>query len=194
MRTFDPVRLGSLEAAVWVAYYQRRWVTFLRSAIGLVRTGFGMPWPGTVHGAWLVLRANQLWAPYPDNDPDGARAAMRHFYALVAAAHQETFDIDEAARREVEWWRVHRYLQREAPGGPVEPLVDAVAALYSHLYGVSAGTVREAARHRAEAMVISDRWVAAGRVPDAPDLTAERDELIRGYVLLRAAVGPPART
>ena len=24
---------------------------------------------------WLVLRANQLWAPYPDNDADGARRA-----------------------------------------------------------------------------------------------------------------------
>jgi hypothetical protein len=59
---------------------------------------------------------------------------------------------------------------------------------------VPADTVRDAARHRAEAMVISDRWVAAGCVPDAPDLIAERDELIRGYVLLRAAVDPPART
>jgi hypothetical protein len=30
-------------------------------------------------GAWLVLRANQVWAPFPDNDPDAARALMKRF-------------------------------------------------------------------------------------------------------------------
>jgi hypothetical protein len=44
----------------------------------------------------------------------------------------------------------------------------------------------------AAAMVISDRWVAAGCDPDSPDITAERDELIRGYALLRDAVARPA--
>lgn len=192
MREFDPVQVGSFEAAAWVAYYQRRWGTFLRSSIGLVRAGFAMPWPRTVLGAWLVLRANQVWAPYPDNDPDGARAAMLRFYRLVARTHNEPFDLAEAARREVEWWRVHRYLQREAPDGSVEPLVDALAALYSHVYAVPEESVRDAARYRAEAMVISDRWVAAGCDPDSPDITAERDELIRGYALLRDAVARPA--
>jgi hypothetical protein len=36
-----------------------------------------MDWYRTLHGAWLVLRANQLWAPFPDNYPDRARACMR---------------------------------------------------------------------------------------------------------------------
>src|SRR4051812_14942656 len=139
MRNFDPVALGSYEAAAWVAYYQRRWAVFLRASLGMVRVGFGLSWPRTVQGAWLVLRANQLWAPYPDNDPDGARAAMRRFYLLVQVAHRDSlddgFDVDEAARREVEWWRVHRYLQRESPDGSVVPLVDALASLYAYLYG-----------------------------------------------------------
>jgi hypothetical protein len=188
VRTFDPVRLGSAEAAAWVAYYQRRWGPFLRSSIGMVRTGFGMPWPRTVFAAWLVLRANQLWAPYPDNDPDGARTAMRHVYNLVAATHRETFDVPEAARLEVEWWRVHRYLQREATDGSVQPLVEALAALYAHVYAVPVETVTAAARHRAEAMVVSDRWVAAGCDPRSPDIAAERELLVRGYTALRDAV------
>ena len=40
----------------------------------MVRTGFGTDPVRTVVGAYHVLRANQLWAPYPHNDPDGARA------------------------------------------------------------------------------------------------------------------------
>ena len=42
-----------------------------------------MSWPKTLFGAWLVLRANQVWAPFPDNDPDKARRLMRRFYAML---------------------------------------------------------------------------------------------------------------
>jgi hypothetical protein len=191
VRSFDPVRLGGHEADAWVAYYRRRWLTFLRAALGLVRVGFGMPWPRSLRGAWLVLRANQVWAPYPDNDPDAARAYMRRFYELVVRTHGETFDLDEAARLEVRWWGVHRHLQREAPDGDVQPLTDALAALYAHVYGVPAATVEQAATHRAVAMRISDAWVAAGADPDSPAIATEREELIKGYAALRDAVGSP---
>ena len=46
-----------------------------------------MSWPKTLYGAWLVLRANMQWAPFPDNDPDGARATMARFYRLLGARH-----------------------------------------------------------------------------------------------------------
>jgi hypothetical protein len=188
MRAFDPVKLGTYEATVWVAYYRRQWGAFLRAAIGLVRTGFGMSWTRTLTGAWLVLRANQLWAPYPENDPEGARTAMRRFYELVVEAHGESFDVREAARLEVEWWRAHRYLQRDNPDAGLDKLVEALAALYAHVYTVPVGSVRSAAQHRAQAMRISDAWVAAGCDPASPDIAAERDELIQGYRILRKAV------
>ena len=190
MRSFDPVELGGFEADAWIAYYQRRWGKFLRASLGLVREGFALPWLATVRGAWYVMRANQAWAPYPDNDPDQARAYMRRFYALVARHSGERFDLNEAARREVEWWRIHRYLQRESNGSTrtVEDLTSALAALYAHVYGVPADLVRQAAAHRAEAMVISDRWVAAGADSASPDIAAERDELVKGYAVLRAVI------
>jgi len=188
VRSFDPVRLGSYEAEAWVAYYQRRWGTFLRASLGPVREGFGLPWPATLRGAWYVLRANQAWAPYPDNDPNRARAYMRRFYALVTRHHGETFDLDEAARREVEWWRVHRDLQHESVEHGQDDLTAALAILYAHVYGVPADRVRAAAAHRAEAMKISDAWVEAGSDATSPAIAAERDELVKGYALLRAAV------
>jgi len=97
MRTFDPVRLGLYEADVWVAYYRREWAKFLTSAVGLVRVGFALPWPASIRAAWYVLRANQAWAPFPDNDAAGALALMRKFYALVKRHHLEPFDVDTAA-------------------------------------------------------------------------------------------------
>ena len=50
--------------------------------------------------------------------------------------------------------------------------------------------VREAAEGRAEAMVISDQWVAEGADPSSPSITDERAALVRGYTALRVAVTP----
>ena len=117
LRSFDPVRLADLEYRAWVGYYLRQWPRVLIAAVGLVRVGFGMDWYRTLHGAWLVLRANQLWAPYPDNHPKRAQACMRRFYALVRLTYGEPANPAKAAALEVDWWRVHREMQRLRDSG-----------------------------------------------------------------------------
>jgi len=188
MRSFDPVRVGELECGAWVAYYRRRWGTFLRAAFCLTRESFGLSWPATLKGGWWVLRANQVWAPHPDNDPDGARAYMRRFYGLVRNRSAEDFDPAEAASREVGWWRAHRELQHAEDGVDVEKLVGALVALYSYVYSVPPETVRVAAQERATAMVHSDRWVEQGCDPASPLIDEERSALISSYEALSAAV------
>ena len=186
-RNFDPRRIGALECAAWVAYYRRDWWTLLRASLGLTRRMFGLPWPLTLRGAWYILRGNQLWAPNPDNDPDGARRVMAKFYALVARYHGETLDPVRAAELEVEWWRVHRAHQYgEDPDRT--PLVDALAALYAYTYGVDPAAVRLAAEQRALAMDISDAWVRDGRRPGDAALAGERAALVRSYAALLSAV------
>jgi hypothetical protein len=187
MRSFDPRRVGRLECTAWVTYYRREWLKFLRAAVGLTRHSFALPWPATLRGAWLVLRANQLWAPYPDNDPDGARRCMERFYRLVAARHGEAFDVARAAWLEVEWWRVHRDVQRREIGNE-EALADALAALYAHVYAVPAIDVRLAAQQRALAMRHSDRWVQEGCDLESPLVAQEREALVRSYAALLSAV------
>lgn len=189
-RSFDPRRIGRLECDAWVTYYRREWIPFLRAAVGLTRHTFGLPWPSTIWGAWLVLRANQQWAPFPDNDADGARRTMDRFYQLVARRYRETFDTARAAALEVEWWRVHREHQRGFEAS-VQPLVDALATLYSYVYGVSESEVRRAAEQRALAMDYSDRWVEEGCDLDSPLIEEERAALVRSYAALLAAVYGP---
>lgn len=186
MRSFDPRRVGSLECDAWVAYYRHEWLGVLRASLGLTAHTFGLGPPATVHGAWLVLRANQRWAPVPDNDPDGARRCMRRFYQLVADRHGESFDVDLAARLEVEWWRVHREVQRS--DGDARALVQALSALYATVYGVSEDSVRVAAEQRALAMEYSDRWVEQGCALDSALVAQERAALVRSYAALLGAV------
>jgi len=189
MRSFDPRRVGSLECRAWETYYRRRWIAFLGASVGLVRAAFRMSWPRTLVGAWLVLRANQVWAPFPDNDPDKARALMTRFYQLLRASEGGSFSPRRAAELEVEWWRAHREAQR-ADGGQAA-LIDALTNLYAYSYDAAPEAVRPAAELRAEAMEVSDRWVEAGCDPTDPLLAQERSLLIRSFAALLAAVHRP---
>jgi hypothetical protein len=188
VRTFDPVRLGQLETAGWAAYYRREWLPALRAFVGMVAVGFGMNRRRTLLGAWWVLRANQVWAPYPDNDPDAARDFMRRFYALVRADGGLDLDPRRAAELEVEWWRLHRLRQREQAA--LGPLVEALVALYAYVYTADPDDVRPAAEHRVAAMELSDAWVRAGCRLDDPLLAQERLALVASYTALRQAVEP----
>jgi hypothetical protein len=127
-----------------------------------------------------------LWAPpEPENDPAGARRCMRRFYALLRLAHGEPADPAHAAQLEVEWWAVHRAHQRGDDGDP-QPLVDALSRLYAYVFGVDEVALWPAAEQRAQAMDISDQWVAEGCQMDSPLLAAERAALVRSYAALLA--------
>jgi hypothetical protein len=193
MWRFDPVAIGRAECDAWVGYYRHDWPLVLRSAIVMVREGFAMPWPRTLLGAWYVLRANQLWAPYPDNDPGAARAVLRRFYALVARDQGLTLEAERAAELEVAWWREHRVLQRERTDADEAELVRALQEVYAYVYGVPEADVEAAARARALAMRISDDWAAAGCDPQDDRLHAERRLLVESYTRLLDAVAPRAR-
>jgi hypothetical protein len=188
MRSFDPRAVGALECRAWETYYRREWGPCLVAFVSLVRAAFRMSWPRTLAGAGLVLRANMKWAPYPDNDPDAVRALMTRFYRLLKASEGAAFDPVRAARLEVEWWRAHREAQHGAGPGAHEELVAALRDLYAYSYDTDPDLVRPAAELRAEAMDISDRWVADGSDPEDPNLARERVLLVRSYATLLAAV------
>jgi hypothetical protein len=187
MRNFDPRAVGSFECRAWETYYRQEWAAFLVASVRMVRAAFRMSWPRTLHGAWLVLRANQKWAPVPDNDPDAARALMRTFYVLLLANEPAArFDPTRASELEIEWWRAHRAHQ----GGDesFEALAGALTELYAYTYDAEPAAVRLAAELRAEAMDVSDAWVERGCDPDDPELARERALLVRSYASLLAGV------
>ena len=68
--------------------------------------------------------------------------------------------------------------QDTAPGGRPAAVVDALRDLYAYTYGAAAADVLAAAELRAEAMDVSDAWVAAGCDVDDPRLAQERALLV----------------
>jgi hypothetical protein len=83
---------------------------------------------------------------------------------------------------------VHREHQREDTSGSEAPLVAALAALYSYVYGVPAAEVTVAAEQRALAMRYSDQWVEDGCKLSSPLIAEERAALVRSYAGLLSAV------
>jgi len=185
--TFDPVAVGRAETDTWAAYYRHEWRKLLVAALVMVREGFRLNGSQTIQGAWYVLRANQAWAPFPDNDPDAARAEMAKFYRLVNRAGRLSVDPVRAAELEVEWWRVHRAHQHD-PTVDADELVEALVNLYSYVYDAQPAAVRHAAELRVEAMDHSDAWVSNGCSLLDPLLAKERLALVASYAALREAL------
>jgi hypothetical protein len=185
--TFDPVAVGRAECDTWAAYYRREWRRFLISALAMVREGFRLNRRQTMQGAWFVLRANQAWAPFPDNDPDAARSQMASFYALVNRAGRLRVDPVRAAELEVNWWHVHRQHQHD-PTVTGTDLVSALVDLYAYTHDAEPEAVRRAAELRVEAMDHSDAWVSNGCSLADPLLAKERLALVASYTALRDAL------
>ncbi len=142
------------------------WARFLLAAIRVTRHAFVLPWPRTLRGAWLVLRANQLWAPASGNDPDGRGAS-------TSSSPNNTARASTPPKRR--GWRSSggsfSASCRPRAAKPELELTAAIAALYSCVYScvysVEAGKVGAGAAERTLAMRHSDRWVMDGCDPRA---------------------------
>lgn len=183
---FDPVAVGRAECDAWAAYYRRDWPRMLAGAVGLVRHGFALGPVGNLVAAWHVMRANQAWAPVPDNDPAAARRHMTRFYSMANRAGRVRVEPKTAARLEVGWWQAHREHQHDSLVSN-ELLVSSLVLLYAYVYRSDPDHVRRAAELRVEAMDLSDAWVRRGCRTDDPLLARERLALVASFAALRDA-------
>lgn len=188
LRNFDPPKVAYLEKENWVAYYNKNWLRLLKVSVGMVREAFGLSRVQAVYGAYLVARAEMAAAPFPVNDIPRAEAYMRRFYQFIRDVHHEPIDVPSVAKLEVNWWVVHRQYFGADEHSQV---ADALTALYAAAYRVPPERVRQAATHRARAMVYSDRWVNAGRPLPSPLLQQEEQALLLSYSALRQAIQIP---
>ena len=95
------------------------------------------------------------------------------FYTAVHKISDIPFDVDRAARLELEWWIIHRQRARHQPGD----LAQALADLQAEIYCVPVDRLREHGRLRAEAMSIRDTKADQGGLTEED--WARINELLR---------------
>jgi len=185
MRNFDPRKIAHYEKENYIAYYQKDWLKLLRVSVGLVKESFALSWWQAVYGAYLIARAEIAFAPFPNNDLPKTDAYVRRFYQFIKNVHHEDFDVERAAKLEVNWWSIHRKLFGNAEN---QELVDALTNLYVETYGADSPKLRESARERAQGMLYSDLWVNAGKPDGSLLLVQEEEALYKSYLLLKEAL------
>jgi hypothetical protein len=95
-------------------------------------------------------------------DYEKALPDLIEFYLALREVSDLPFDVDRAARLELEWWIIHRQRAQHAAGD----LARALAELQAELYHVPVEKLMEHGRLRGEAMTIRDDKAEAGGVTE----------------------------
>src|SRR6059058_245204 len=184
LREFDPDEVARLETAMWRSYYDKQRLRLFNELSELLRTQYHMP----------LIRSNQV-AYYAANaafvfkqgkqrtDYEKALPDLLKFYGEIRKLSDIAFDVDRAARLELEWWIIHRQRAQHAPGD----LDKALAELQAEIYQVPIERVMEHGRLRAEAMTIRDTKAENGGVTEA-DWARINELLKESWRLLAKAV------
>ncbi|HEX5707396.1 MAG TPA: hypothetical protein VFX96_08880 [Pyrinomonadaceae bacterium] len=184
LRRFDPDEVARLETAMWRSYYARERVRLFRQLSELLRTQYRLPlWRSNAvayHAARaaFVFKDGRARADYERALPD-----LVKFYAAIREVSDRPFDVERAARLELEWWIIHR----ERASRPPEELNRALAELASELYRVPPERLLEHAQLRADAMKIRDTKAAQGGVTE-DDWRSIGELLRRSWQSLHRAV------
>jgi len=183
LRAFEPAEMARLETAMWRDYYEKRYPALFYHLTTLSRTQFGFSPLDSVRIALSAARAAKAFQP--TRSRAAAAAAMPQlvvYYELLRPAAPNAFDVDVAARLELDWWQARREGVAPADYGVT------IAKVAAMTYGRPADdpAMLQSGILRAEAMAFRD---ARGQGITESDWREIEGRLLRAYELLKAAIG-----
>jgi len=166
LREFDPRSVARLETAMWRSYYAKERISLFTEMAELLRTQYRFSRLRSYLGAYYAARAAVVFQRGHERpEYEQALPPLRRFYGMIGASSDSSFDEDEAARLELEWWIVHRERVNHPPGD----LADALAALQAAIYKMPRDKFRQHADFRAAAMILRDEDAAKAHAPASAD-------------------------
>jgi len=184
IRVFDADHMARLDTDMWRSYYDRKPLALYFQLGQVLRDEFHMTLARSYVTAYRAARAAFVFKRgHARVDYDRALPDLERYFADIRAISETPFDVDRAARTELEWWIVHRERAQHAPGDLSRSLAVAAGALYQ----VDPLRLTTYGDERAIAMTIRDDREAAGGVSEA-DWTAIDEHLRRSWGALRVAV------
>jgi hypothetical protein len=164
LRDFDPDEVARLETAMWRSYYDKQQVRLFNQLAELLRKQYNMPLVRSNRVAYQAAKAAFIFKDGRQrSDYEKALPNLVDFYGSVREVSDTPFDVNRAARLELEWWIIHRERAKHAEGD----LDRALAELQAEIYHVPVEKLMEHARLRAEAMRIRDTKAEIGAVTEA---------------------------
>ncbi len=167
---------------MWRSYYEHRWAALALDGLRVSCGEYGFSWWDGLRGSVLAARAAFHFRG--DTDDPRCLPLLERYYAILRDSLGSRFDVTEAARLELEWWR-----ERRRHVGP-DDYARTIAANVAMVYGLAPEELLEASRRRAEAMDYRDRKGRAVGMAEA-DWAEVGRRLEAAYAALRRAVAAP---
>jgi hypothetical protein len=161
--SFNPDKVAQAEARMWRAYYAGSQQELGRHVAELVRNQFGISMSRSIEiGRHLAIAAIKFSGTHRNYDtivlPDLVDA-----YTRIRDVSRLSFDPEEVARAELEWW-----VARRTPGAnSVQSVGARIADLYEKMYGRRPASFDTAGMLRAQAAQLRD---TGGTNPDWPQI------------------------
>jgi hypothetical protein len=163
LRDFDPNEVARLETEMWRSYYAKERVKLFTQLAELMRSQYHMPFATSNAVAYQAAKAAFVFKEGKKReDYEKALPNLIKFYQAIRDGSDTPFDVEKAAKLELEWWVVHRQRARHEPGD----LDRALAELPAEIYQMPVEKMMEHARLRQEAMTIRDKQAEAGGVTE----------------------------
>lgn len=164
LRRFDANEVARLETAMWRSYYDRKPVKLFNELSELLRTQYNLPYIRSNTVAYQASRAAFVFKDGHNRaEYERALPYLVKFYSNIREVGDVQFDVERAAKLELEWWIIHRERKSHAPGD----LARALAELPAEIYQMPVDRFNEHGRLRAEAMTIRDDKAESGGVTEA---------------------------
>jgi hypothetical protein len=160
LREFDPEAVARLETDMWRSYYDRRQVLLFFQLAKTLRTQYHVPFLRSNVIAFRGAKAAFIFKDGKDRaDYERALPDLVRYYGWIRRNTSTPFDVNQAARLELEWWIIHRERDRYTRA----ELDRSLAELQAALYNMPSERFLQHGRLRAEAMLIrDDKWAAGG--------------------------------
>jgi hypothetical protein len=182
LASFDPNAIARLETGMWRDYYEHKKLALALGLYSLFRDEYRF---SPLDGLRLARSAAQAAIVFKDstNDDEADRALpeLRAYFQVMRDRGDKTFDVGEAARLELAWWKARRHQKTPREYGK------DVASAAAIVYGVPPERLEAYGQLRAEAMDYRDR--RDDRMT-AEDWDHVQRVLERAFGELAKAVGP----
>jgi len=174
LREFDADEVARLETAMWRSYYEKQRLQLFNQLSETLRTQYHMPLVRSNQVAYYAANAAFTFKQgHGRSDYEKALPDLVKFYGGIRKMSDIPFEVDRAARLELEWWIIHRERARHAP----EDLAKALAELQAAIYQIPVDRLMEHGQLRAEAMTIRDAKAESGGMKEED--WAKINELLR---------------
>ncbi|HVE59606.1 MAG TPA: hypothetical protein VNB22_22540 [Pyrinomonadaceae bacterium] len=163
IRDFDADEVARLDTAMWRSYYSRERLKLYSELTELLEKQYKLNFWRRQLIAYRAAKATFVFKDGKSRtDYEKALPDLEKFYASIRDISTTDFDVNRAAKLELEWWIIHRERQKYQEGD----LANALAETASAIYNLPKEVFIEHGRLRAEAMNIRDNKAEAGGVTE----------------------------